>query len=54
MGLFSGVYGYMTIPEKALFYREIPTFLYFRRSPCISAKIYLSAAKSAAKFRCQN
>ncbi len=45
MKLFGGVYGYLTIPEKARFYREIQTFLYFRCSPCISVKIRLSAAK---------
>lgn len=28
-----GFYDYLTIPEKALFYREIQTFLYFRCSP---------------------
>lgn len=33
MGLFFGFYGYLTIPEKTLFYREIQTFLYFRYSP---------------------
>lgn len=33
MRLFLGFYGYLTIPEKALFYREIQTFLHFRCSP---------------------